>query len=569
MRTWVAVGVASVLGFGVVDTPAVAAADDTRIAPVADIDQLARAPAAALDYQVMVGELLLLNGDTQGAAQAYVKALGYSKDPQLAQRATQIALAASRQDLAYKAAQVWARAAVHDTRAQRAAVRLAFVNQDSAGVQTFAPQLVASADSPRDGYEMLAQILSDRPGQADMALDAMSKLAAAHPHQAAAQYAFGRLALNYNRIATAASAADKAIAAAPDWSEATLLRAAIDVRQGHPDAAAKRVAGLKGSNRQRAEYQVALARMLLQAGNADAGLAAFKRAVAIDGEFAEARYGLGLVALSQGDLDIAARQFEQLYKTGAHGDDAAFYRGVVAEKRGHNDRAIAWYKKVGDGDHLFEARVRIAQLTYDQGDLAAARQQLHALAEQYPDQSAKLHAVEGGLLVESGQLKQALKVYNAALQDAPDDSDLLYARSLAYEKLGRIDEAEADLKHILSQDADNPEALNALGYMLTNHSTDYARAERYIRKSLKADPDNPAVLDSLGWVEYKRGQLKAARKHLEKAYQGSPDPEIAAHLGEVRWKQGDHAAALRIWHKAQAKHPDNAVLKQTIKRLTS
>lgn len=569
MRAATAVGLASVLGLGAFGTSALAATDDTRTAAVRNIDQLAKAPEAALDYQILVGELALLDGDTASAAKAYVKALAYSRDPALAKRATQIALAANRPDLAYEAAKVWARAAAQDRQAQQAAVRLAFVNKDSAGVQTFAPPFVASADSARDGYQSLAEILSDRPDQADMALDAMSKLAAAHPQEAAAEYALGRLALNYNRIDIAASAADKAVANAPDWAEASLLRAATEVRQGKPDAATQRVDALKGSDHQRAAYHVALARMLLQSGAAAEGLAAFKQAVAIDGDFAEARYGLGLVALSQGDLDTAATQFEKLYQSGAHGNNAAFYRGVVAEKRDHDAKAIDWYQKVGDGDHQFEARVRIAQLIYDRGDLEGARDQLHRLADQYPDQSAKLRAVEGSLLVEAGQPKKALTVYDAALKDAPDNNDLRYARSLVYEKLGRIDAAEADLKHMLSQDADNPEALNALGYMLTNHGTDYARAERYIRKSLQADPDNPAVLDSLGWVEYKRGRLDSARKHLEKAYQGSPDPEIAAHLGEVRWQQGDRDAAREIWHKAQAEHPDNAMLEQTIKRLTS
>lgn len=569
LRDWAVVGLASVLGFGVADTPVVAAVHDAHTAPVRQIDQLAKAPVAARDYQVMVGELSLLKGETGDAAQAYVKALAYSQDPALAKRATQVALAANRSDLAYQAAKVWARAAANDGRAQQAAVRLAFVNKDEQGIQTFASRLVANADSPRDGYERLASILSDRPGQASMALDVMSKLAAAHPDQAAAQYALGRLALNYNHIDGAAAAAHKAVADAPDWAEASLLRAAIEIRQGKPDAAAKRVQAIKGSPRQRAEYHVALARMLLRAGNDVAGLAAFKRAVAIDGAYADARYGLGLLSLSRGDLDTAAAQFEQLYLSGAHRDNAAFYRGVVADKREHDARAIDWYKKVGDSDHRFEARVRIVQLTYDQGDLNSALDQLHQLLDEYPDQSSKLHAVEGGLLVEAGQPNKALAVYDAALKQVPDDKNLLYARSLAYAKLGRVDDAEADLRHILSQDADNPDALNALGYMLTNHSTHYARAERYIRKALKAEPDNPAVLDSLGWVEYKRGHLATARKHLEKAYKGSADPEIAAHLGAVRWRQGAHAAARRIWHKAQAEHPDNAVLKQTINRLTS
>lgn len=570
VRIAVAIGLAGALGFAALDAPAHAADDSTRTAPVQSIDKLASAPSAVRDYQIMLGEFALTDGDTQKAARAYARAVAHSRDPQLAKRATQIALAANRNDLAYRAARIWAQASPDDPQAQQAAVRLAFVHKDSDGLHTFAPRLIASADSPRDGYEILAQTLGDRPGQADLALDVMNRLAAAHPEQAAAQYALGRLALNYNRLDTAAKAADKAASDAPNWPDAGLLRAAVEIRQGNSEAATQRVDALEGSDRERAEYQVALARMLLQAGVDDAGLSAFKKAVSIDGDFAEARYGLGLVAMSQGDLDTAATQFERLYSAGKHADDAAFYRGVVAEKRDHKARAIEWYKKVGDGgSHRFEARVRIAQLTYQQGDLGAARHQLQALARQHPDQSAKLHALEGGLLVDAGQPKQALDIYDSALDNAPNDNDLLYARSLVYEKLGRIDDAKADLKRILSQDADNPEALNALGYMLTNHSADYARAERYIRRSLKADPDNPAVLDSLGWVEYKRGKLDAARRHLEKAYKASPDPEIAAHLGEVRWKQGDRDGARRIWHKAEAKHPDNAVLKHTIKRLTS
>lgn len=570
-RALAAAAVGLVCLFACMFADASAAAGDTHTAPARGIDQLADAPRAKVEYQIMVGELALANGDALGAAKAYHEALAHAHGhaPALAKRATQIALAANRSDLAYHAARTWARLSSHDTKAQRAAVRLAFVNKDSNGIRQFAPPLIASADSSRAGYRLLAKILSDRPDQAGLALQAMQKLAERHADQAAPQYALGRLALNYNRIDMAATAADKAASDAPDWAQASLLQAAIDVRRGQPDAAQKRVDALKGSARERAEYHLALARLLLQAGAEAEGLATFKRAVAIDGDFNDARYGLGLVALSQDELDTADAQFKKLYKSGSHADDAAFYRGVVAERRDHADKAIGWYKKVSDGDHVFEARVRTAQLTCEQGDLDGARQQLHALFDQYPDQSTRLHAVEGSLLVRAGHPKKAVAAYNKALENASDDSDLLYARALAYEKLGRIHDAEADLKDILADDDNNPEALNALGYMLTNHGTDYARAEDYIRKSLKAAPDNPAVLDSLGWVEYKRGHLDAARKHLEKAYKSGPDPEIAAHLGEVRWKLGDHKAARHIWHKAKTEHPHNTMLKQTIKRLTS
>jgi predicted negative regulator of RcsB-dependent stress response len=45
------------------------------------------------------------------------------------------------------------------------------------------------------------------------------------------------------------------------------------------------------------------------------------------------------------------------------------------------------------------------------------------------------------------------------------------------------------------------------------------------------------------------------------------DPEIAAHLGEVQWALGRQDEARQTWEKARAEHPDNEVLRETIKRL--
>ena len=61
-----------------------------------------------------------------------------------------------------------------------------------------------------------------------------------------------------------------------------------------------------------------------------------------------------------------------------------------------------------------------------------------------------------------------------------------------------------------------------------------------------------------------KGDLAAARRHLERAHESAGHPEIARHLGEVRWAQGDHQAARQIWQDALAAHPDDADLKQTM-----
>ena len=64
------------------------------------------------------------------------------------------------------------------------------------------------------------------------------------------------------------------------------------------------------------------------------------------------------------------------------------------------------------------------------------------------------------------------------------------------------------------------------------------------------------------------GSLDEAEKHLRRAMEQRPDPEIAAHLGEVLWAKGDHAHAQDIWQSQLKNAPENAVLLETVRRLT-
>ena len=64
------------------------------------------------------------------------------------------------------------------------------------------------------------------------------------------------------------------------------------------------------------------------------------------------------------------------------------------------------------------------------------------------------------------------------------------------------------------------------------------------------------------------GRLDEAEKHLRRAMEQRPDPEIAAHLGEVLWKKGDRARAQDVWQLQLKSAPDNAVLLETVRRLT-
>jgi predicted negative regulator of RcsB-dependent stress response len=72
----------------------------------------------------------------------------------------------------------------------------------------------------------------------------------------------------------------------------------------------------------------------------------------------------------------------------------------------------------------------------------------------------------------------------------------------------------------------------------------------------------------MGWALVQTGQLEAGRTWLERAWDASEDPEVAAHLGETLWRMGRPEDAKRVWDEALADHPDSPPLKRAIERRT-
>ena len=191
---------------------------------------------------------------------------------------------------------------------------------------------------------------------------------------------------------------------------------------------------------------------------------------------------------------------------------------------------------------------------------------MRLLRQKNPEQSVTFFLIEGQVLTDAGMHEAAFNLYGSALQVSPDNEELLYAHSLAAEKLGKLEIAERDMRHILKNDPDNTRTLNALGYTLADRTNRYEEALVYINKAYEQEPNDPAIIDSLGWVHYRLGNLDEARRLLQQAWDMTGNSEIGAHLGEVMWAQGDREDARRIWEVSLEAEPDNPMLLKVIDR---
>src|SRR3546814_187625 len=229
--------------------------------------------------------------------------------------------------------------------------------------------------------------------------------------------------------------------------------------------------------------------------------------------------------------------------------------------------ALQYDGRVDHGGQAIESVMHQSAMLSKLGHLDAARQQLQSLRDNFPQFAPRFTLAEAELLLNAQKYDDALDVLDVALKDQPDDADLLYSRSLVYERMNKIDAAEKDLRTVIANQPNDARSLNALGYMLAVHTQRLDEAHDLVGKALSLDPDDAAIIDSMGWVEYKRGNKDVASQLLKRAFADFPDPEVAAHLGEVLWAQGHKDEARDIWNHALSQSPDHPVLTETMQRL--
>jgi len=535
--------------------------------PAGARDPTFASPHAEAEYHVMVGELAALRQQPEVAAAEFLKALDVLPDPELAMRAASLALSARNEPLALKAARRWQALAPGEMDPREAVARLALRAGDRAETQAQCEAIIKGhAGGPDEGFRQVAQVLSQEGSKREDALAIMEKLRAQWPDRAGAWHAQALLALRFGQLDLAEKSARESLRLQGGSRDTLLLLTGVLIKKGDIAGADGTMAELLKSE-EGPELRMGYARLLLEAERPDEARKQFELVLAQKPDTAEARYALGLLALEQQQLDAAEPHFRALLKSDDLRQRALYYLGRIEEVRNRPAEALKWYEQVTEGEQALDALTRRAVVLGKLGRLAEGRALMAHMRREMPMFGARFFLAEGELLLEANAGDQALALYGQALKEIPDDSDLLYGRSLVHERLSNVGEAEADLRRILAKDKDDARAMNALGYMLVVHTSRLDEARKLITRALELTPDDAAVIDSLGWIEYRQGKVKEARSLLEKAFGKVPDPEIAAHLGEVLWVLGEKDRARAIWEAALTRDPGHRVLKETMERL--
>jgi tetratricopeptide (TPR) repeat protein len=199
--------------------------------------------------------------------------------------------------------------------------------------------------------------------------------------------------------------------------------------------------------------------------------------------------------------------------------------------------------------------------------LVQARQQLQTGAK-----LDRFNLAVAALLRNNKYYQQAVNWLDDAVNQKPNDKELLYVRALYKEPLGLYPEMINEFKNLLKLYPDDLNIKNALGYTLADMNQELDYAQSLIDTAYQGMPNNVAVIDSKGWLAFRLGKLDAAEEYLDRAFKLSPSPEGAAHLGEVLWKKSFSDAtykekAKQIWQQGMQLDKENFILLNTLERL--
>ncbi len=522
---------------------------------------------AKVVYQLLLAEIAIQRGRLNVGMATYLDVAKSTKDPRIAQRATEIAIYSRQPREALEAAKLWAEVDPQSQQARQIIVSVLMSEGKLDQAKPYVQKMLSGEDQQaRQSFMELNNLLARQSDKA-AALEMAKQLAEPFPNIAEAHFAVSQAALNAKQGDLALKEIKRANELKPGWDIGALVQAQI-LWQSNKEEAIKHYEDYLKRFPKSNEVRMSYARVLAGQKNFPAARSQFSTIVNNSPDNPDIAIGVGMASMQMQDFEGAETYLTQALKLNPKDPNAVrFSLGQISEERKLLDKANDWYKSITDGEQYFSARVKMASLLARQNKLREAREFLQTIKTETTAEKAQLVMADAGMLREAKSYQESFDRLDAGAKEHPDNPDLLYDRAMAAEKIGRLDVLEDDLRKLIKLKPDHAHAYNALGYTLADRTTRFTEAEELIKKALEIAPDDPFIVDSLGWVQFKMGRLADSVSTLQRAFDLRPDPEIAAHLGEAMWANGKRNEASQVWQTAIKDHPENEALLEVVKRL--
>lgn len=515
-------------------------------------------------YQLLLAEVAVQRGEYALASRQYKAAANETRDPRVIERAMRLAGFVQAKDDMRQLAGLWSREVPGAAEPHQVLTMLLLEQGDIDGAAVQLEQIYKI--KPDFDYMQVSVMLARVPDK-QVSSGVMTRFMKTRQNNPEALFAQAHFASRVGEFDQAQSILGRVMTLKPRWGQPLVLRSHLLQREGKQEEAQRLLASaLAQGVDDDAMVRLAYGRLLSDAKQYEAAMAEFARLEQREPENTELLYVMGVTSAQLERYADAERYFKRVLAQGQRTNEVSFQLGQLMDLQRRDEEALVWYGRVAEGGLVVPAQMRMAAVLGNLKRVDEALTLLEAVEVDNMNDRLSVSLLRGELLLRAKRYQEALATYEEALGAAPEEERLLYAYSMAAERLGRIDLAEKALRSVLSREPNNATVLNALGYTLADRTDRYAEAHGFIEAALALRPDDAAVLDSMGWVLYKQGRFVEAIGYLRKAIAQGYDAEIAAHLGEVLWRSGSLDEAKAVWGEALNKAPGHEVVVETMKR---
>ena len=371
-------------------------------------------------FKMMLAEIAVQRGQLQVAVSAFLELARETRDPRIAQRATEVAWNARFISPALEAAGLWLQADPESTQARQVLATLLVSQAQLAEAQPHIEKWIA-ADPANVGQSFLQlSSLLGRHKDKTAVVKLMQALAQPYPDVAEARLAVAQAALEANEPALALDEARAVLKLRPDWELAALFHAQVLQRRSNAESI-QYLADYVKTHPEARDARLNYARLLVNEKKFSEARSQFEVLLAEFPQNADVTMAVALLAIQVKDYDAAETQLRHLLEI-QYKDPAAarFYLGQLNEERERYGEALKWFGAIGPGEHYISSRARYAGVLAKQGRLAEARNYLQQTSAQNSQQRVRLVQAEAQLLRDAHEYQEAFNLLGEALAKLPD-----------------------------------------------------------------------------------------------------------------------------------------------------
>ncbi len=400
-------------------------------------------------YHTMAAEMMIKEGMFKQAARHYAAVAVRSNDPKLARRATETAIQAEESELAKKLLTHWMKLEPDSVEARQYRILLRSrlgeyddVLDDVVWVRDHIEK------KEGNGFEFIVSLLALETG-VDNAYEIFQRYADKIDDSPKARLVVTTLAVNADKYEEALTAARLVQRDGNDSQKEQAVklhaRALLGLKRTS-DAVDILTPVVKDTDDQ--DLKLEYARMLIMADRREEARPIFKQLYADQPENADILYTLGLLYLEQGEYAFAEPLMNKLLKIPERKHEASYFLGQIYAGQKRLEDALSAYEDALGGDFVKEAIGRKSVLLKREKGLDVARAWLKEKLtnSDIPARKLSFLMADGQLLHDAKRYKEAVAVYDSAEQFGINRREVLYARSLSYDGMGNIEQAEKDLE---------------------------------------------------------------------------------------------------------------------------